>query len=105
MILLGFLNPLLLWGLAAASLPIIIHLLNRRRFKRVRWAAMEYLLRAMEENRRRIQLEQLLLLLLRVAIVLLFVFLLARPLTQSGELFGLLRSRVHHIVLLDDSGS
>ena len=39
-------------GAALASIPIIIHILNRRRFKTVRWAAMEYLLQAMRKNRR-----------------------------------------------------
>src|SRR5205085_2583397 len=36
----GFLNPLLLFGLAAVSVPIIIHLLNRRKFQKVVWEAM-----------------------------------------------------------------
>ena len=40
-------------GLCSASIPIIIHMLNRRRFKTVEWAAMEFLLRAMRKNRRR----------------------------------------------------
>ena len=40
MIALGFLNPLLLWALPLAAIPIIIHLLNRRRFDTRKWAAM-----------------------------------------------------------------
>ena len=39
-------------GFALASIPIIIHILNRRRYKTVQWAAMEFLLRAMRKNRR-----------------------------------------------------
>ena len=35
-----FSNPLMLWGAATASIPVIIHLLNRQRFKHVVWAAM-----------------------------------------------------------------
>jgi hypothetical protein len=46
----SFLNPLLLWGTALAAIPLIIHILNRRRFKRVRWAAMEFLLRAFKKR-------------------------------------------------------
>ena len=38
-----FLNPLMLAGLSAVSIPIIIHLLNRRKFERVVWAAMRFL--------------------------------------------------------------
>ena len=40
-------------GLLLVSIPIVIHILNRRRFKTVTWAAMEFLLRAMRKNRRR----------------------------------------------------
>jgi len=62
-------------GLTAAglaSIPIIIHLLNRRRFKVVQWAAMDYLLKAMRRNRKRLKFEQWLLLATRCALILLF---------------------------------
>jgi hypothetical protein len=62
-------------GLVAAglvSIPIVIHLLNRRRFKVVQWAAMDYLLRAMRRNRKRLKFEQWLLLATRCALILLF---------------------------------
>ena len=61
----SFLNSAALWGLALASIPIIIHLLFRRRFRRIDWAPMHYLKLSIQRNRRRIRLEQLLLLLLR----------------------------------------
>src|ERR687896_548490 len=61
-----FTNPsYLVAGAALVSVPIIIHLINRMRFKRVRWAAMEFLLKAQKRNRRRLIIEQLLLLALR----------------------------------------
>ena len=75
---LTFLNSPLLWGLALAAIPIIIHLLFRRRFRRIDWAPMHYLKLSIQRNRRRVRLEQLLLLLLRTLIVLL-LFFLARP--------------------------
>ena len=60
-----FLNPaFVLPGAALVSVPILIHILSRLRYKRVRFAAMEFLLESEELNRRRIILEQLLLLLL-----------------------------------------
>jgi len=61
----GFFNPALLWFALGGAIPIIIHLLHRQKFKRVRWAAMEFLLNALKKTRRRMQLENLLLLLLR----------------------------------------
>ena len=102
MLSLGFFNPFMLWLLPLVAIPIIIHLLNRRRFQKVPWAAMEYLLRALKQNRRRIQMEQWLLLLLRTLAVLLLVLLVARPQLTGG---GLIDTRTHHIVILDDSAS
>jgi hypothetical protein len=69
-----FLNPAFFWtGMALLSLPVIIHLINRLRYRRVRFAAMEFLLASQKRNRRRILLEQLLLLMMRIAVVLLVV--------------------------------
>jgi hypothetical protein len=102
MLSLGFFNPALLWLAPLAAIPIIIHILNRRRFQKVPWAAMEYLLRALKQNRRRIQMEQWLLLLLRVLAVVLLVFLVSRPQLAGG---GLVDTRTHHVVVLDDSAS
>ncbi|MCK5944139.1 MAG: BatA domain-containing protein, partial [Planctomycetes bacterium] len=102
MIGLAFLNPLLLWALPLAAVPIIIHILNRRRFKKVPWAAMEFLLKAMKRNRKRLRMEQWLVLLLRVLAVLLLVALVSRPQLGGGALLG---SRTHHVVVLDDSAS
>ncbi|MFM8272848.1 MAG: BatA domain-containing protein, partial [Gemmata sp.] len=65
-----FLNPwTFIAGAALISVPIIIHLINRIRFHRVRWAAMEFLLKAQKRMRRRKILEQLLLLFLRCLMV------------------------------------
>jgi len=66
-------------GLIAAAGPIIIHLLNRRRFRVVEWAAMDFLRKAMQRNRRILRLRDLILLVLRVLCVLLFGMALARP--------------------------
>ena len=62
-ILAAVVSPALLWaGAAAVSVPIIIHFLTRRRFQRVRWAAVDFLLEANRENRRRVRIEELILL-------------------------------------------
>ncbi len=57
-----FLNHLMLWGLLAASIPVIIHLLNRRRHKTLRWAAMQFLLKATRESRGKKKLRHFLIL-------------------------------------------
>src|SRR5438309_771079 len=97
-----FLNPanMALGGLLISS-PIIIHLINRMRFKRVRWAAMEFLLKSQKRNRRRLIIEQLILLLLRILLVLLAGLLLARFLGLSYAGF-LQPQNTTHVVILDD---
>jgi hypothetical protein len=65
-------------GGALIASPIIIHLINRMRFKRIRWAAMEFLLKSQKRSRRRLIIEQLILLLLRILMVLAIALLLAR---------------------------
>jgi hypothetical protein len=97
-----FLNPgYLAAGAALVSLPIIIHLINRMRYKRVRWAAMEFLLRSQKRNRRRLIIEQLILLALRCLLVLLAVLLVSRYLGFSFAFFE--PQNTLHIVLLDDT--
>ncbi len=102
---LTFLNSPLLWGLLLASVPLIIHLLFRRQYRRIDWAPMRYLKLSMQRNRRRIRIEQLLLLLLRMAMVLLLFFLVARPVMHAEGLSRWLGAggRTNRIVVLDDS--
>jgi hypothetical protein len=92
-------------ALALGAIPIVIHLINRRRYRRVPWAAMNFLLAANKQSVRRMRLEQLLLLLLRVAVVVLLGLAVARPYASASALLGLGTSRVHHVVLLDNSRS
>ncbi|MCA9203300.1 MAG: BatA domain-containing protein [Planctomycetales bacterium] len=103
----NFLPQLSAWqfalaGAICAAGPIIIHLLNRRRYKVVEWAAMDFLREAMARNRRIMRLRDLLLLLLRTAAVLLFGLALARPfLAASDEQFD--GSKPLHAVLVFDN--
>ncbi|HEY8504385.1 MAG TPA: BatA domain-containing protein [Gemmataceae bacterium] len=100
-----FLNPwTMMAGGALISSPIIIHLINRMRFRRVRWAAMEFLLKSQKRNRRKLIIEQLLLLLLRILAVLLVAFLLARFLGFNPLAAEEARATLH-VVVLDDTPS
>lgn len=101
-----FLNPAFFWpGMAMIAAPILIHLINRLRFRRVRFAAMEFLLASEQQNRSRILLEQLLLLLFRIFIVALIALLIARLIIDPSQLSMFQGAKTHHVVLLDDSGS
>ena len=106
----SFLHPALFWTLGLPTLgvvaiPVLIHLINMMRHRRVRWAAMEFLLLSQKKNRTWVLLKQLLLLLLRMLAVAAIVLLVVQPLLQNqwGNLLG--GTRTHHIVLLDDSFS
>lgn len=104
----SFVHPAILGGLALAGLPIIIHLLNRRRFKTMEWAAMDFLLKAAVRNRRRVRLENLLLLALRTLLVLCLILAVARPFSKRestlASLFGS-AGATERVILLDDSHS
>ena len=98
-------NPFMLGlGALAVASPIIIHLLNRRRFKIVDWAAMDFLFEANKKNRRRVQIENLLLLFLRCLAMLLIGLLLARPFLPS-DVVSLVATnqKYERIVVIDDS--
>lgn len=102
-----FSNSPAVWIALAAgflALPLMIHLINRLRYRRVPWAAMEFLRISQRKNRHRIWLKQLLLLLARMAILgtllLMFSHLGCRD-TSWTNLLG--RGVTHHYLLLDDS--
>ena len=99
---LGFANAPLLYALAAAGVPVVIHLLNRRKYREVPWAAMRFLLSAIRKNRRRLRVEQWLLLAIRTLVVLLVVSAMARPFLES---FGAVIAgiRTHKVIVLDGS--
>ena len=93
-------------GAGLATVPLIIHLLNRRRFRRVVWAAMAFLLAANRRDARRLKIEQLLLLVVRTAIMVLIGMALARPLLRASPLADAIgRASVHRVILLDTSQS
>src|SRR4051794_26375071 len=96
-----FLHPwYMIAGGVLVSAPIIIHLINRMRFKRIRWAAMEFLLKSQKKNQRRLIIEQLLLLLLRILMVLLVAFLVAR---FVGGALAATGTGTLHMVVVDDT--
>ncbi|MGE9266993.1 MAG: BatA domain-containing protein [Verrucomicrobiales bacterium] len=81
-----FLNPFLLYGLLAVSIPIIIHLLNRRRFRTVKWGAMQFLLKASQESRGKKRLKHIIILACRALAIAALIFAISRPLV--GGLLG-----------------
>ncbi|MGE5192805.1 MAG: BatA domain-containing protein [Deltaproteobacteria bacterium] len=79
----AFLQPWLLWGLPLVALPIIIHLINQRRFQTVRWGAMMFLLAANRLSRGYARLRQWLIMLFRMLAIAGLIFAIARPLASG----------------------
>ncbi|MFK7852002.1 MAG: BatA domain-containing protein [Akkermansiaceae bacterium] len=99
-----FLSPLLLWFAAAASVPVIIHLLNKRRHKTVQWAAMQFLLKATRESRGKKKLRHILILTCRALGIAALAFAAARPVVSG--LLGWGAGTIDTVVLvLDRSAS
>lgn len=103
---LSFLNAGFLGGLSLVSIPIIIHLLQRRRFKVVKWGAMEFLKLSDRKRSRRLMIEQLILLLIRCLVIACVVLAVCRPLMRVGGLpLAASRAPVHAVIILDNSYS
>ncbi|MCH1499888.1 MAG: BatA domain-containing protein [Akkermansiaceae bacterium] len=101
---LSFLSQPILWGLFAASIPVIIHLLNRRRFRIVDWAATSFLLKASRESRGKKKLKHILILICRTLAIFALIFAVARPLL--GGFLGSGSGSVNTVILvLDRSAS
>src|SRR5262245_22592765 len=93
---------MLAWG-AAAALPFLIHLWSRRRYRQENWAAMAFLMAAVEKNASRVRLEQWLLLAVRMTMLGLFALALADPqFTISAGQAGDPSSGNTHIILVID---
>ena len=104
---LEFARPEFLWALPAVGLPVLIHLLSRRSYRLVPWAAMQYLAVAERRTRRCMRWQHVLLLALRTAAVLLLILAFARP-YLARPLPGLLGDGAgggRMVLMLDDSAS
>lgn len=95
----------MLFGLLLASVPIIIHLWNRRQFRLVEWAPMKYLKLTLKTNRRRMRIEQFILLAVRTLVIVLLFLALARPTLSRAGFGGWLasRARTSRVIVIDDS--
>lgn len=91
----------MLWGAAAAGIPIALHFFFRSRYRTVPWAAMKFLLASIEQTSRRLRFQELLLLMMRVALLALLALALARPITAVGGGAG--RGEAVDAVLLIDT--
>jgi hypothetical protein len=95
----------MLWALPAVLLPIVIHLLNRLRYKTVHWGAMIFLLKANRAATRRARIRQYLLLAARCLVILFLIWAMARPLVGGWIGVAAGGSPEAVLILLDRSAS
>lgn len=100
----SFLNPLFLFGLAAAAIPVIIHLFTRRRPREVRFPSLEFLAEVNQSEIRRVRIKQWLLLLLRTLAIAALALAMARP-ALRGSVGPKSGAATTAVVLVDQSGS
>src|ERR1051325_6132455 len=102
----SFLAPIFLYATGLVAIPLIIHLIRRRKLKIIQWAAMEFLRQSQRKQKRRLRIEELILLALRTLIVLLFALALARPVLRTlGIALLSQNTRVYAVIVLDNSFS
>jgi hypothetical protein len=102
---LTFLNPAILWALAAVSIPVIIHIFNLKRTKKIEFSTLMFLKEIQQSKYKKIKLKQLLILLCRIAFVILLVLSFTRPFENGYLGFAGTKAKSTVLILLDDSFS
>ncbi|MBN2571454.1 MAG: BatA and WFA domain-containing protein, partial [Ignavibacteriales bacterium] len=101
-----FLNPLVLFGLIATSIPVLIHLLNLKKLKKIEFSTLAFLKELQKSKIRKIKLKQWILLALRILIIAFLVMSFARPTLKTISLGGTSSvAKTTAILILDDSFS
>ncbi|MDI6803665.1 MAG: BatA domain-containing protein [Bacteroidota bacterium] len=101
-----FLNPLVLFGLIGAAIPLIIHLLNLRKLRTIEFSTLTFLKELQQTKIRRLKLKQILLLIIRTLMVILIVLAFSRPALRGTILGGIgAHSLSTVLIILDDSFS
>jgi len=101
-----FLNPLVLFGLVAAAIPLILHLLNLRKLRTIEFSTLTFLKELQQTKIRRLKLRQILLLIVRTLLIIAIIFAFARP-ALRGTILGTIGTNAHSsiVFVLDDSFS
>ena len=101
----SFLNPLFLFGLLAAAIPVVIHLFTRRRPRERPFPSLEFLAEVNQSEIRRLRLKQWLLLLLRTLAVAAIALAMARPALRGAGARSGTGAATTVVALVDVSGS
>lgn len=100
-----FLNPAVLLGLLAASIPIVLHFLNLRKLKKIEFSTLAFLKELQKTKIRKIKLKQWFLLLLRIAIITFLVMSFARPTVKMITLGSSSAAKTTAVFIIDNTFS
>ena len=100
----SFMNLALIGGVAAAAIPILIHLISKSQHREVKCGAMHLIEITLKSLQRRLRFENWLLMLLRCAIPVLLALCMARPILKGSEVLWT-DKKASLLVLLDNSYS
>jgi hypothetical protein len=98
-----FTHSMMLWGLAAAPLPVLLHLINRTRAKKVPFTALQFIEQSLAQQSIKYRLRELLLMILRVAMMALLALLLSRPFVRSKFFSQVQKVQSSAVLVLDDT--
>nr|MDQ3623801.1 BatA domain-containing protein [Verrucomicrobiota bacterium] len=99
----ALLNPAFLLAIAAVGVPLWLHLSRRRKYREMEVGTLRFLHQALRERRKKLRIEELPLLLLRMAAIALLAFVFARPFWPRAEKVP--EKEAETLILLDASGS
>ena len=100
-----FLSPLFLIGLAAVAIPIVVHLFNFRRYKKVYFSNVELLRQLESETQKQSKLKQLLVLALRIMCIIFIVLAFAQPIIPTDKSRAIAVGNQYVSVYIDNSFS
>jgi len=101
----SFLNPFLLFGILAASIPVIIHLINKKKAISHKFAAIEFILQTNKRIAVKFKLRQLILLILRASLLVFLALALARPFIKNLGGVSEKNAPTSNVIIVDDSYS
>lgn len=100
-----FLNPLVLFAMAAASIPLLLHLFNLRKLRVIDFSSLKFLKELQKTSIKKLKLKRWLLLALRIGLVVFAVLAFARPALRSSFSLPGGHSKSTVVILVDNSGS
>ena len=101
----SFINPFFLYFLPLASIPVILHILNKSRYKKVEFSSLQFLSELKNDVIKKLKLKQLLLLIIRTLIIIFIILIFARPVITTRQSVAKIKRGESVYLLIDNSFS